>query len=464
MAPTSDTGIERILSEHIAKAKAADFSPTVAMAARRELVWCIGTAIAGASAPGSAAIHDYAMSIGGRTESTILGFGDRGPAALVGLANATFAKAHEYEDKIWIGNTHGYGVGMAVVPAALAVAERVGNVSGASLLTAVVVATDVHARLLAAPIDATFGKSGWNSAYLFSVFGATAAAAKVMQLDAAATHNALGLAYAQAAGNYQGQIEGVLGVRLQLGFAVRNGIMAADLAARGITGIQQFLNGRYGLYPLYFGDKEVNIASVTKDLGHEYRGERLGFKGYPCGLVAHPALDALRTLAGSYLPSEVVGVRVYGDEHLRIMTEPRDVRRNPRNFIDAQFSIPWALACAIVDGTVQLRHFEPAALADQRYRALAQLVDVNLEGSRGSSCVELDLRDGRTLRSADVVVARGHPDNPLSNDEIRDVFVDCLSHAPDLRSVARAAQIPDLLFGSEDLPATDDLLALVRQA
>ena len=462
--PTVDGSMERAISKHIANVKREDLSRVVTTSARRELVWCIGTAIAGANAPGSEAIRDFATESGGRPEATILGFGDRAPAHMTGLANATYAKAHEYEDKIWIGNTHGYGVGMAVVPAALAVAERKGGVSGDALLTAIAVATDVHARLLAAPIDATFGKSGWNSAYLFSVFGATAAAAKMMQLDENATQNAMGLAYAQAAGNYQGQIEGVLGVRLQLGFAVRNGIMAADLAARGITGIQQFLTGRYALYPLYFGDREVDLESVTAGLGHQYRGERLGFKGYPCGLVAHPAMDALRTLAGSYAPDDVVAVRVFGDEHMRIMTDPRDVRKNPRNFIDAQFSIPWALACVIVDGTVKLQHFEAPALADQRYRSLAQVVDVNLEGDRGSSCVELELRDGRTLRSVDVKVAHGHPDNPLSNGEIGEVFRDCLAFGPNSDALARAARLPEMILDGDSIPDTDALMELLRPA
>ena len=459
---TGDGSMERALSKHIATVGRDGLSPAVTMSARRELVWCIGTAIAGANAPGSEAIRDFATESGGRPESTIWGFGDRAPAHMAGLANATYAKAHEYEDKIWIGNTHGYGVGMAVVPAALAVAERKGGVKGDELLTAIAVATDVQARLLAAPVDAIFGNSGWNSAYLFSVFGATAAAAKILELDAAATQNAMGLAYAQAAGNYQGQIEGVLGVRLQLGFAVRNGIMAADLAARGITGVQQFLTGRYALYPLYFGDQEVDLESVTAGLGTDYRGERLGFKGYPCGLVAHPAIDALRTLAGSYAPEDVVAVRVLGDDHMRIMTEPRDVRKNPRNFIDAQFSIPWALACVIVDGTVKLQHFETPALADKRYRSLAQAVEVTLEEDRGSSRVELDLRDGRTLRSIDVKVAHGHPDNPLSNAEIGDVFRDCLAFGPNSQAVPKAARLPELVFGGESIPDADDLMAMLR--
>ena len=203
---------------------------------------------------------------------------------------------------------------------------------------------------------------------------------------------------------------------------------------------------------------------MTAGIAQEYRGERLGFKGYPCGLVAHPALDALKTLAGSYLPEDVLRVRVYGDEHLRVMTEPREVRRNPRNFVDAQFSLPWAFACTILDGTVQLRHFEPAVLSDKRYRLLAELVDIKLDGPRASSRVELDLRDGRTLRSEEVTLARGHPDNPLSNAEIGAVFMDCLSYAPNRLAIAKAARVPDLLFGQNNTPGTDDLLALLRPA
>lgn len=464
MKESGEVDIESRLSEHIAKVSFADLSHSVGLAARRELVWAIGTAIAGAGAPGSDAIRDYAVNVDGHLESTILGFGDQVTAVMAGLANATFAKAHEYEDKIWIGNTHGYGVGMAVVPTALAVAERIGSVSAETLVTAIAVATDVHARLLTAPIDATFGKSGWNSAYLFSVFGATAAAAKLMRLDALTTQNAMGLAYAQAAGNYQGQIEGVLGVRLQLGFAVRNGIMAADLAARGITGVKHFLTGRYGLYKLYFADSDVNLASVTERLGVDFRGERLGFKGYPCGLVAHPAIDGLRTLAGSYSPDEITAVRVFGDEHLRIMTEPRDVRRNPRNFIDAQFSVPWALACVIVDGTLKLRHFQADALSDQRYRHLAQLVDVQLEDGRGSSCVEIELRNGRKLRSVDVKVAKGHPDNPLTNAEIGEVFRDCLAFAPNPASVALATNLPELILEGAGWRDAAALMEVLRPA
>lgn len=453
--------METRLCAHIATVKPSDLSERVMMAARRELIWCIGTSVAGASAPGSDWIHDYATSTEGREESTILGYGDRTPAHMAGMANGTYAKALEYEDKIWFGNTHGAAVGISVVPAALAIAESIGGVSGESLLAAIAVATDVQTRILMAPKD-TLLLTGWNMSYLLAVFGAAGAAANLMQLDAQTTLNAMGLAYAQASGNRQGHEEGVLGVRMQVGFAVRNGIMAAQLAARGVTGVAHFLTGRYGLYPLFFGSVEVDLSEVTESLGLEYRGERLGFKGYPCGLVIHPALDGVRSLEGQYSPGDVTAVRVYGDERMEIMVEPQAIHRSPRHSIDAQFSAHWAVACTILDGGLQLRHYEPSVLGDQRYRALAQLVDIRLEGARGSSRVELDLRDGRTLRSSDVILARGHPDNPLSNEEISAVFADCITHAPSPLAVANAYRLPELILGAEAMPSTDNIMAALR--
>jgi 2-methylcitrate dehydratase PrpD len=453
--------MERSLSENLAVVEWDAIPAAAIRAARRELLWFLGTAVAGASAPGSRNLRDYAVDFGCPAQASILGYGDRTIVPLAGFVNATYAKALEYEDKIWIGNTHGYGVGMAVVPAVLAAAEAIRDVSGNSLLTAISAATDLHARLILAPRDATFGKTGWNPAYLFSCFGAAAGAAKVMGLDADGIQNALGLAYAQAAGNYQGHIEGVLGIRLQLGFGVRNGIMAAELAARGFTGVHQFLNGRYGLFNQYFAGLEVDTESIIAGLGSVFKGERIGFKGYPCGLVIHPALDALQPLRGSFDPSDVVGVQITGDEHLRIMCEPEDVRHHPNDSVEAQFSAPWAVACTILDGRVGLRHFSDDVLAKNEYRRLAELVSIQLEPGRGSSRVEIRLADGRVLRSADVTQAKGHPDNPLSDEDISEIVAACLAFGPGNANASAASHLAEMILTADPLPSVSEIMAVL---
>ena len=176
--------MEQQLIQHVQQRTYADLPPAVIAAARREVLWTLGTSVAGAAAEGSDRIAAFVRQQGGREESTMIGFGDRLPAALAGLANGSFAKALEYEDKYWMDEGHGYAVGVAVVPAAFAIAEHLGGVDGKTLLTAVALATDIQARLLTgAPRSLT---SGWNATYLLSVFGATLAAAKLLKLNAPA--------------------------------------------------------------------------------------------------------------------------------------------------------------------------------------------------------------------------------------------------------------------------------------
>jgi 2-methylcitrate dehydratase PrpD len=456
------TSVEDTLCQHLARVSTAAVPASAMAAARRELLWAIGTAIGGAGADGSRELRDYVCSQGGNPQSTILGFGDQVPAALAGFANGVYAKALEYEDKVWIGNTHGYGVGMAVVPAALAVAEKYGPTTGDDLLGAIAVATDVEARLLLAVEDSAYDVGGWNFTYLFAVFGAIAAVAKLLRLDADTTQSAFGLAFAQAAGNYQGNLEGVFGVRLQGGFAVRNAIMAGELAQRNLAGVRNFLTGKFGLFRVFFDQVDVNLPLVTEDLGATYLGERLGFKRYPCGLVVHPALDALRAIPDSYSPSQVERVRLFGGDWLRVMAEPIETRRSPTSFVEAQFSAPWTAACVMIDGDLELRHCTPTMLARPEYRRLAGVVDVDIEKGRDRCYAEVELDGGQILRSPEVRVARGHPDNPMSDEEIGKAVRDCASFGATAGAADGAKRLPELLLGSDEVPSAGEIVAVVR--
>ena len=451
MSDGTNGSLESALLSAICDVESVSLPADVDLATRKEVLWAIGTGLAGASAQGSAALAEYVRDLGGKGEATVLGYGDVVPANLASLANSTYTKAYEYEDKIWIGTTHGYGVGMAVVPAALAAAEAVGGTDAVTFLHAIAVATDFQVRLLSAVPNATFGRSGFNTSYVLWVFGATAAAAKIMGLSKQQTWNALGLAYAQTAGNYQGQVEGVLGVRLQGGFAGRNAIMAVQLAARGVDGVRDFLTGQAGLYPVYYKGMDVDLGRIEEGLGDDFRGVRIGFKAYPCGLVCHAGLDSLRLLLKeqSIEADDVSSIRLRGGERLLIMAEPRETRQKPRNFVEAQFSAPWAVACTLVDGKLRLDHYGDAALANERYRSLSSRVEVEIDSALKEQSVQITMRDGSVLESPGVQIARGHPDNPLSVPEIIEIFDDCLAASP-VPAVAENARALSKLLLDED--------------
>lgn len=419
--------LEAALVQHIVAAKFEDLDSETVDATVRSLLWAVATAVAGSAAEGSDGVTRFVTAPGGHPQATLIGTGLKAPAAAAGFANAVFAKAHEYEDKYWLDNAGGFAIGFAVATAVLAAAEAKGGVSGKELLTAIAVGIDAQARMLSAirgEISPTW--TAWNSTYLFCNYGATIGVGKVLGLTEEQMVNALGLIHAQAAGNFQGQMEGVLGIRMQGGFAVRNGFAAVELALNGITGARQFLSGRFGFYKLHYPNHEVDYDSILNDLGRDYLGRHLGFKGYPCGVVAHPVLDAVRELVPQFDIDELEGVHVEGSPTLYIMTEPPERRQNPHNAIDAQFSLPWVIACTMRDGRLKLTHFDDELVKDPGLRALAHKVTVDKQEGRESVTVEVRLKGGKVLRSTPVAFGSGHPKNPVTTETMQQVFRDHL--------------------------------------
>ncbi|MBI4191141.1 MAG: MmgE/PrpD family protein [Betaproteobacteria bacterium] len=453
--------IEKQLVRHVRETAFADLPEEVVDAARREVLWALGTSVAGAGAAGSDNIVAFVRQQGGREESTVIGFGDRVPASLAGLANGAFAKALEYEDKFWLDEGHGYAIGTAVVPAALATAEHLGRIDGKALLAAVALATDVQARMVTGAPTAI--DTGWVSSYVFSAFGATMVAAKLMGLDEEQFTNAMGLAYAQTTGSQQANVEGVMGCRMQMGFGVRNGITAAQLAKLGVTGVHHFLTGKFGLYPLIFKSEEVDLDAPTRDLGRTFLGTRLGFKAYPCGAVVHPVLDAVLSLMGKggVTAESIEAVKVFGTTRLWIMVEPKELRQNPKNHVETEFSLPWAVACTIIDGKLSFSHFTDEALRNRRYAELARKVESDMDDSRHGVWVEMKLKDGRTAKSQRVLAAKGHPDNPQSTEEMVERYRECVQYGPKPLTRERTEQAKDMILRLHEVTDVAEIIRLL---
>lgn len=457
--------LERELVDHVVGTGIADLPDDAVEGARRALLWFLATTVAGSGAPGSEAITAYAAELGGEGDAPILGTGMTTSPEAAAFANAAFAKAHEWEDKYWLSAGGGYAMGYAVVAAAIGAAQRAGGVDGRTLLTAIALATDVQARMLEAavapdPAALSPTRTPWNPTYLFSNYGAAIAAGKVAGLDRDQLVNALGLTHAQACGNFQGQMEGVLGIRLQAGFVVRNGLTAVGLAQHGIDGSRQFISGKHGFYDLHFPGTPVDLAVLVRDLGRVFRGARLGFKAYPCGVVAHPVLDAARSVREAVDLGQVERVRVHGSLSLHIMSEPIAAKRRPRSAIQAQFSVPWVVACVLLDGDLRLDHFGPEALESTQLRRLAHSVEVVIEADRGGVVVEVVDSAGRTTTSVEVTAGKGHPDNPVTRDDMVAVYQEALRHAA--RTVP-ADTADTALAMALDVDAVEDVRELVRR-
>jgi 2-methylcitrate dehydratase PrpD len=419
---------EQELVGHVASLTFADLSPEAVDAAKRLLLWTLGTSIAGARDRGSDSVVDVVERLheAGSGPCTIIGSPGGYPVALAGFANGVFAKALEFEDKHWIGNSHAYAVGVAVVPAALAALEWVGGGDGRELLTAIAAATDVEMRMISAAPHAI--ETSFNSTYVFGTMGAAIVAGKLLCLTDEQLQDALGLATTQAFSTYQGHAEHSIAVRMQMGFCVRNGIYAAVMAQAGIGGPRQSMSGRHGLYAAFFG--ECDQEAALRDVGTVFQGTRLGYKGYPCCAAMHQAIHALFDAKSRHGidAADVAEITVHGAPSMAITCTPIAKKRRPVDHVDQEFSLPWAIACALTAERLSLADFSEKALGDEQRLALAQRVSAELDAPDDGVYVEVRTTSGQVLRSEPIGPPYGHPDNPYDWNSIIRAYRDCAFH------------------------------------
>lgn len=458
---TTDLSIETRVATHLASTTWADLPTQSRENAARAILWWLATGLEGTTEPHHATLVRYVEAQGGKAEATIIGSDRRTTPELAGLVNGRTGKAWEHEDKYWADETIGFGVGCCVVPAAIAAAEARGGVSGTELATAVALAIDLEIRLLR-PLGLGFvpGRAVANATFTLGTYGAAAAAARILRLGPDGFLDALGLAHCQASGNFQGQVEG-RGVATQAGIAVRNGIAAARMAALGMPGPRGSLAGRCGLYAMHFPQSRVDFSEIVAGLGVDFLNTRLGFKGYPCGVVAHPVIDGVLAARRSVEGRSVQALDIYGATSLGIMATPIERKRAPDTVIEAQFSIPWAAACALRDGHFSITHYEEAALRDPELRQLAGRVDIHMQEDFRGTTVKLTLADGAVVESPVVMGSRGSPANPLPTAEIEEVLFRAASRVG-LKdaSVQRAVA---LLRDVESIKDCTELMALLGE-
>ena len=433
----------------------------VVKATKRLFMDGLGVGLAGSAEAGVSELIDIVRDWDGRKESTVWVYGDRLPCVSAAQANATMVHALDYDDTHDVAILHASSV---AVPTALAIAEKLGGVDGKRLITAVALAVDLAARLCLANKVSVFDR-GWHYTVLHGNFSAAAIAGKLLGLDEETLVSAFGLAYHQAGGNLQCLHDGTLAKRAGPGFAARNGIMAVLMAQKGITGAKNVLQGRDGLFNVYHrGD--YNPEVLTANLGEKFEVVNLSFKPYPCCRNTNPPIDATLAMVGEYniKAEDVDSVTVYvGKGAMGLVCEPLNTKQNPSTTVDAQFSIPWTVASAIVQGKVGIAEFTPQAIKDKAVLTLSNKVTPKLDESLNRmgvspAIVEIKTKDGKVY-SKRVDTPYGSPENPMSMDAMAAKLRDCASHAAKPLSQKNVEKLIQLV---SQLEAVSDVEEVVR--
>jgi 2-methylcitrate dehydratase PrpD len=412
----------------------------------------------------AASTRDFAAPVIGAVDvaagpCTIIGSRRIAMPAMAALANGTLAHGLDFDDTHAGSITHASAV---VIPSALAVAE-VSGISGRDVITAAVAGYEAIARIGMA-VPGAFHARGWHATSTCGVFAAALAAGKLMGLDARQLTHALGLAGSFAGGLMEFLEDGSAVKRLHAGWAAHGGVLAATLAAGGVTGPASVLEGRFGFYRTFVG-AEPN-TEVFATLGSRWETTRISFKPYPCCHLSHAYIDCALRLRNEQRvePDAIASIecRVPAGE-VPIVCEPRAVKLRPRTTYEAQFSLPYAVAAAFIDGRVGLDTFTPERLGDERLLALADKVQHVVDptstfpdGFPGWIRVRLDDARVVEVREPD---GRGSPTRPLPEAAIVEKFRD---NVGGMLTPSRRDELERAVLALDGMPDVRKVMGLCR--
>ena len=414
----------------------------------------IGTTLAGASSDGCEAMRSHYQAMGGATESTIFVHGGKIPAQNAVFVNSVMARALDYCDAM----VPGIHIGSSVVPTAFAAAELAGGCSGRHFLKAVLLGTELASRLNLT--ESAY--DGFDPTGVCSVFAAAAAAALILELDSGQLWHALALAFNRSGGSFQSNIDGSLAVRIIQGWSSQNGLTCAQFARAGITGPLDFLEGIYGYFHL-FGRDHIDPERITGDLGKRYALQHMVFKKYPsCGVTQGPTDAILDLMNAEDLKAENIReINVHVPPYAyKLVGHPFRLGKTPR--VNAQFSIQYCVASALLRGHSRLQDFDETAIQDTAVMSLMKKIKVAADPQldrRGHTAVDMEVlthQNDRYLKKIDI--APGFPGNPLSQEEHLEHYRKCVAYMPQKLPTENAEKIPGLVHGIEEL---EDIRALI---
>ncbi len=427
------------LAEHALGVRYEDLPQQVVATVKKAVIDTAGAGLAGSSAELGQIVAAMARENGGSPDGTLWLFGDKVPASEAAFANAVMARCRELDDvhegSPRAGRGHGGHVNVTIVPAALAVVEHLPwPVSGRDLITAIAVGGDVLVRLRLAAGDA--GRLGWEGPTV-SPFGVAAAVGRLYRLDTGALLNAMGAAYAHCSGNVLSTSDGTWDVWLNAGMGARAGVVAVELARRGHRGARAPLLGGAGLYPLYFRG-EYHAEALLSGLGKEFESGAVSIKPYAACKATHHAIYTSLALLHRHRidPAAIERIEVRTSDYnmqLAGLNEHGEPKYAPRTINEAQFSIPFTMALAIMQGAVLPDTLTREALADPAILRLSRKITLRVTDDKnelarreGYPPVDVDIHtvDGKIWSGCELYV-KGHPSNPMTLEEVIEKFQRC---------------------------------------
>lgn len=448
-----ETKYEAIQSEAIQRAKIA-------------ILDIIAVSLAGFGDEISTKVRAVVGGWGGRPDSRVFFTHERLPAHNAAMVNATMSRVLDFDDTFELA-PNGAHASAYIVPTALALADRDTSLTGADLLASVALASDLYCRT-SRSIRANAVDTGRDNGT--SVFGTTSAAMRLMRLNELQCLNAFGIAYAQAAGEFQMYEEASQTVSLQQGLRARSGIDSAELAAAGFDAPKETFYGRYGFFRAFEPVHDFDL--LMNGLGTDFVARELSYKPFPCCKCMHPAITATLKLRkdNDVDPAKIKAIRIGTNRICKdFLAKPEQLKWHPPTMVAAKFSLPYGVAVAAAKGLVGISDFDAAARNDPDTKRLLAVtiveVDDDIERTDGPNQnaparVYFKMADGKEI-NVRVDHPLGHPRNPPSFDDVVGKLQMCAKYSSLELSPSRLNDLCEMVARLETVTSARSLMDLV---
>ena len=443
---TGEPRVTELLAEFLVASRWEDIPPPVRHEGVRSLLNFVGGALGGCRDEAVSLAATVLAPYFGPAQASIIGRAERPDMLNAAFLNAVSANVLEYDDTHLATVIH---PAAPVAPGLFALAEQ-RRVSGAALVHALILGIEAECRI-GLGVMPTHYRRGWHITATCGIFGAAAAAGKLLGLDSRRMAWALGHAATQSAGLVESL--GSMSKSIGVGNAAKNGLAAALFAEAGFTASERAIEGRYGFAPVT--SDSVNFGAIADRLGETWEILANCYKPYPCGVVLFPVIDACLELRARHAPppQQIARITVRGHPLLRERADRPGVETGR----EAKISLQHSVAVALLHGAAGLAQYEDRCVADPAVRELRAKVAV--EEDEGvpveAAIVTLDLDDGTRL-AEHVRHGRGTPGRPMSEDELDAKVRELIAAgAPEIDA-------PGLIAAIRAIPGEADAARIVR--
>jgi 2-methylcitrate dehydratase PrpD len=399
-----------------------------------------------------------------REGAVVIGTDLKADPTYAALANGTFAHSIELDDVVNEASLH---PAVVIMSSALASSHIAGS-GGRTLIEGIVVGYEAMIRLGFSLDPKAHYAQGFHPTGTCGTMGSALTAAKILGLNQEAMTNALGIAGSQAAASMEFLSDGSFTKRLHAGWAAHSGVIAALLAREGFTGPGTIIEGRYGFLRSHSPNSDP--SSLFENWGDPFKVMKTSIKPHACCRYKQGPIDGILEIMhqNSLNPSDVEEVKLgILKAGFPIVAQPEESKYNPKSIVDAQFSMPFGAAVAILHGRASLEEYTLKNIMSPEIKQMMEKIhcveDPELERDfpeKWPASVTLSTKSGQQYHTK-IEFPKGDPENPLTWDELIHKFKNLI---PPVFSDGRGAEIISYVRGIELVKDLKDLSNLLSKS